>query len=403
MTSPVHDVVIIGGGILGMATAMALACEASARPRSVVIVEAADRPAAHQTGHNSGVIHSGLYYPPGSRKALNCVAGRAALLRFCAEYAIAHEICGKIVVATHVRELPALAELERRGLANGLLGLRRLRMEEIREHEPHAQGIAGLLVPQTGIVDYVAVTHAFARQVEAGSGELRLAERVVAATPHAAGIEVQTTRTSLRCRVLVNCGGLHADRVATLCGVDPELRIVPFRGEYYELTAARRHLVKNLIYPVPDPRLPFLGVHFTRRITGGIEAGPNAVLALKREGYHRLDVSPRDALEIATYSGTWRLARRYWRTGLAELHRSFRKRAFVAALRALIPELTPNDVHPAGSGVRAQALRRDGRLVDDFHIIERPRMIHVLNAPSPAATAAISIGEAIAARVRERL
>lgn len=395
-----HDVAIIGGGIVGMATAMALA----ERPRlSLIVLEAEARLAAHQTSHNSGVIHSGLYYRPGSLKARNCVEGREALYRFCAEHGIAHERCGKLVVATHPGELPALDELERRGRANGLGGLRRLAAEEIRQHEPHAAGIAGLLVPETGIVDYAAVTEAFAARVRGAGGTIETGARVRRVRRTADALVLETPRGAVECRCLVNCAGLHSDRVARLCGVGPGLAIVPFRGEYCELVAGRTHLVRNLIYPVPDPRFPFLGVHFTRMVHGGVEAGPNAVLALKREGYARASFSLSDVAQLAAYRGFWRMAARNWRMGLVEAWRSWSTAAFVASLRKLVPEIGAGDVRRAGAGVRAQALEPDGTLVDDFRIVERESMIHVLNAPSPAATASISIGRAIAAHAIERL
>ncbi|HWP46625.1 MAG TPA: L-2-hydroxyglutarate oxidase [Candidatus Limnocylindrales bacterium] len=388
-----YDIAIIGGGIIGMATAM----ELMSRPGlSLIVLEAEDRIAAHQTGNNSGVIHSGLYYKPGSLKARNCVEGREALYRFCKEYGIAHQRCGKVVVATHKRELPILEELERRGLANGLQGLRRLSPEEIREYEPHVVGIAGLLVQETGIVDYVQVTHKFADLVRAAGGEIQTRAKVYGVRRQPQGLLLETLRGEVRCRYLINCAGLQSDRVARMCGVNPHLQIIPFRGEYYELVPQRRYLIKNLVYPVPDPAFPFLGVHFTRMIHGGVEAGPNAVLAFKREGYRLTSFSLKDMLETVTYIGFWQMARRYWKTGIVELSRSLNKKAFVKALQKLVPELRPEDIRPAGAGVRAQAVEPNGLLVDDFRIVEAERMIHVLNAPSPAATASISIGKTIA-------
>ena len=387
------DVAVIGGGIVGMATAMAVL---SRRRVSLAVLEKEDHLAAHQTGNNSGVIHSGLYYKPGSLKARNCTAGREALHRFCAEHGIAAERCGKVVVATREEQLPVLEELRRRGEANGLEGLRRLTPEEIREVEPHAAGIAGLLVPQTGIVDYVQVTEAYAGEVRRSGGEVRLGADVRRIVRDGGTMVLETGAGELRCRSLINCAGLHSDRVARLAGVEPGVRIVPFRGEYFELAPERRHLVTNLIYPVPDPEFPFLGVHFTRMISGGVEAGPNAVLAFKREGYTRWSFSAGDLLDALSYGGFWHMAGRYWRMGLGEFWRSWNKGAFVRALRALLPEITARDLVPGGAGVRAQALDPDGRLVDDFRIVEAHRQVHVLNAPSPAATASISIGEAIA-------
>jgi len=393
MPEKTYDIAVVGGGIVGMATAMSVL----ARWRvSLVVLEKADRLAAHQTGNNSGVIHSGLYYTPGSLKALNCTTGREALYRFCAERGIPAERCGKVVVATREEQLPVLEELRRRGEANGLTGLRRLRPEEIREIEPHATGIAGLFVPQTGIVDYARVTEGYAVEVRRGGGEVLLGARVHGIAHDGRGLVLDTTAGEVRCRHLVNCAGLQSDRVARLAGVEPGVRIVPFRGEYYELVPERRHLARNLIYPVPDPEFPFLGVHFTRMIAGGVEAGPNAVLAFKREGYSRWSFSAGDLLDAFSYGGFWRMAGRYWRMGLGELWRSWNKGAFVRALQALMPEIAAADLAPGGAGVRAQALDPDGKLVDDFRIVEAERQIHVLNAPSPAATASISIGETIA-------
>jgi len=394
MSATRYDIAIIGGGIVGLATAMALT---SRSHRSLIVLEAEDRLAAHQSGHNSGVIHSGLYYKPGSLKARHCVEGREAMYRFCQEHGIPHERCGKLVVATCESELPALQELERRGTANGLRGLRKLRPEEIREYEPHASGIAGLLVQETGIVDYAQVTQAFADVVREAGGEVQPNARVLACHRTSDGLVLETTRGEIHGRHAINCGGLQSDRIARMCGVAPHIRIIPFRGEYYELVPERRYLVRNLIYPVPDPRFPFLGVHFTRTIHGGVEAGPNAVLAFKREGYRRSSFSLTDVLEMASYSGFWRMGRRYWKTGLDEFYRSWNQQAFVSALQRLIPELRYDDVRPAGAGVRAQAVEPTGQLVDDFRILQTERMIHVLNAPSPAATASISIGQTIAA------
>jgi L-2-hydroxyglutarate oxidase len=393
MNAQRYDVVIIGGGIVGLATAMTLK---TGSHTSLVVLEAEAHLAQHQTGHNSGVIHSGLYYKPGSLKARNCVTGREAMYRFCQEHGIAHERCGKVVVAIDPNELTALDELERRGVANGLQGLRRLGPEEIREYEPHTAGIAGLLVPETGIIDYKQVAQVYADIIRKEGGEIQTKAHVHGCRRYADELVLETSRGPVHCRYLVNCAGLHADDVARLCGVDPQLQIVPFRGEYYELVPERQFLVKNLIYPVPDPRFPFLGVHFTRMIHGGVEAGPNAVLAFKREGYRWEDFSPRDTLKMVSYPGFWKMVSKYWKMGLGEMYRSLSREAFVKALQKLIPELRMPDVHPAGSGVRAQAVAPDGALVDDFRIVETERMVHVLNAPSPGATASISIGKTIA-------
>jgi (S)-2-hydroxyglutarate dehydrogenase len=391
------DVAVIGGGIVGCATAMALAQGA---PLSLIVLEAESRLAAHQTGNNSGVIHSGLYYKPGSLKAVNCTRGREALYRFCATHGIAHERCGKVVVATRPEEVPRLDDLERRGRANGLTEIRRLNAAEIREYEPHCAGIDGLWVPYTGIVDYTGVTEAYARIVRERGGEVRTSARVTHLRRDGGAFVLETASGPVRCRSLINCAGLQSDRVARHCGIEPGLQIVPFRGEYYEIVPAKQHLVHNLIYPVPDPAFPFLGVHFTRMVKGGIEAGPNAVLALRREGYRKNAVSPRDVLTYTTYGGFWRMAARHWRMGFGEMYRSLSKRAFVTALQRLLPDLQTADVHPGGAGVRAQALEPSGKLADDFRIVEAERMIHVLNAPSPAATASIAIGETIAGLAR---
>ncbi len=393
--SPVVDVAVVGGGIVGVATALRLSSSPGTR---VVVLEAEDRLAAHQTGHNSGVIHSGLYYRPGSLKATLCAEGRETLVRFCSAEGVAFDRCGKVVVATRPEELPALETLERRGAANGLGNLARLRPEEIRAFEPHVAGIAGLRVEETGIVDYGAVTEAFARLVRAAGHEVRTGARMTAVRRETGGLVLETSVGAVHARHLVNCAGLHSDRVARLSGVEPGLRIIPFRGEYYEVIPERRHLVRNLVYPVPDPRFPFLGVHFTRMILGGVEAGPNAVLAFRREGYSRFSLSVPDVLGYLAYGGFWRMALKFWRMGMTEMARSFSKALFVRALQGLVPEIRGGDVHRSGAGVRAQALAPDGQLVDDFRIVDAERMVHVLNAPSPAATASLAIGRAIAFR-----
>jgi L-2-hydroxyglutarate oxidase len=398
LTGRPYDVAIIGGGIVGLATAHALLTE---NDLSLVLLEAEATLAAHQTGHNSGVIHSGLYYKPGSLKAQNCTAGREDMYRFCEKYNIKHERCGKIVVATEPGEIPALDNLESRGRANGLTGIRRLGPEQIKEHEPYVTGLAGLLVPETGIVDYKGVANAMGRLIEERGGLIRKQARFRSFRRLGSEMVLGTTQGDVVCRHLINCGGLQSDRVARLCGVDPGLQIIPFRGEYYELTPQAKHLVRNLIYPVPDPRFPFLGVHFTRCVNGMTEAGPNAVLALRREGYGRLSFSPRDTLQLLAYSGFWRMAWKYAGTGMKEVYRSFSKKAFLRALQRLIADLKYEDIHPAGSGVRAQAVDPSGALVDDFRFVQAEGMIHVLNAPSPAATASLSIGRAIAAKARE--
>lgn len=364
-------IAIVGGGIVGLATAWAL------RDLRPVVFEKERSVGRHQTGHNSGVIHSGIYYKPGSYKAKLCVDGADRMRRFCREHSIPHEICGKVIVATDPSELPRLEELHRRGTANGV-AVERISPERLKEIEPHARGIAALHVPGTGIVDYVAVARTLASAVEVRTG-----------------IRVEST-SQLRAKLVINCAGLHSDRLAR-----SRTKIVPFRGEYYELH--RTSLVKGLIYPVPDPAFPFLGVHFTRMVGGGVEAGPNAVLAFRREGYRWGDFSLRDTLETLGYRGFRRLARKHWRMGLMEIWRSWSKPAFVRALQRLVPEVRSEDLVPAGAGVRAQALDPEGSLVEDFRIEERPGEIHVLNAPSPAATASLAIGEHIARIARAQL
>jgi L-2-hydroxyglutarate oxidase len=389
------DVIVIGGGVVGLATALSLTEKHHQR---VIVVEAEDRLAAHQTGHNSGVIHSGLYYKPGSLKAQLCRAGLDALYRFCAEEAVPHRRCGKLVVATRTGELPRLDTLAERGRANGV-AVHRLEADQLKEHEPQVTGLAGLWVEETGVVSYPVVVEAMARRVTRQGGEIRTSSRVTGLRRDGAGIVVETTGGSLRGTRLVNCAGLQCDRVARLAGVEPGVRIVPFRGEYYVLRPERAALVRGLIYPVPDPTLPFLGVHFTRGIDDVVEAGPNAVLAFRREGYSWSDVSFRDMADWATFPGFWRMARAQWRNGLDEMHRSLSRARFLRSLQGLLPALTDSDIQPGGSGVRAQAVDRSGRLLDDFHLQVVPGMVHVLNAPSPAATASLAIGETVADRV----
>ena len=399
-SSKCYDIAIIGGGIVGTSTALNLL---KLKNLSLIIIEAEEKLAAHQTGNNSGVIHSGLYYKPGSLKAKNCIAGREMMYRFCEENNIKHEHCGKVVVATTNDEIPALDELERRGKANGLTGMKRLSKEEIKEYEPYAAGIAGLYVPETGITDYTQVTETYAKIISDSGGEIRTRYKFLSSIKVGTEIILQTSNGEVRTKFLVNCGGLQSDRIAKLCGVEPGLQIVPFRGEYYKIKKDKEYFVKNLIYPVPDPKFPFLGVHFTRMINGGIEAGPNAVLAFKREGYSHKNFSPKDVLQMVSYNGFWKMAAKHYMMGMHEFYRSLSKAAFVKALQKLIPDIEYDDVHPEGAGVRAQALEPDGKLVDDFRFVEAEKMIHVLNAPSPAATASLSIGKTIAEKIVSRL
>jgi L-2-hydroxyglutarate oxidase len=394
MASDRDRTVIVGGGIVGIATALALA-ERGHRP---LVLEAEDGLARHQTGHNSGVIHSGLYYKPGSLKARMCRAGLEAMYRFCAEEGVPTRRCGKLVVAVRADELPRLATLEERGHANGVT-LRRLEPEEIKEREPEVVGLAGLWIDETGVVDYSQVTEAMARRVVRLGGEVRTGHRVESIGRDRTELVLATTRGEVRAARLVNCAGLQSDRIARLAGLQPGVRIVPFRGEYYVLRAERRNLVRGLIYPVPDPALPFLGVHFTRGIDDVVEAGPNAVLALRREGYSWGDVSIRDIADWAAFPGFWRMARAQWRNGVGEIRRSLSRARFLKSLQALMPALTDDDIERGGSGVRAQAVGTDGRLIDDFFIQSAPGMLHVLNAPSPAATASLAIGREVADRL----
>jgi L-2-hydroxyglutarate oxidase len=402
MTEPrVYDIAIIGAGIIGLATAFKLSQKGK---QKIIVIDTEKEIAKHQTGNNSGVIHSGLYYTPGSLKAQNCVDGRNAMYVFCETNEIRHERCGKVVVATNKKETQSLNNLYKRGVENNLKGLRRLSADELHEYEPNVRGVAGLLVPETGIVDYKDVCKAYVYHIKNAGNEISLGTKFInlhkkvspGNSQRRENLILETSSGDIHAKNIINCGGLYSDRIAKLCGINPKLKIVPFRGEYYELVPEKHHLVNNLIYPVPDPSFPFLGVHFTRMIYGGVEAGPNAVLAFKREGYSKSDFNIKDALETLTYPGFLLLAARFWYTGFGEFYRSYSKKAFVKALQKLMPDLGEKDVVSAGAGVRAQALRPNGKLVDDFHIEQAENMIHVLNAPSPAATASLSIGETIA-------
>jgi L-2-hydroxyglutarate oxidase len=392
-----YDLTIIGGGILGLATALKLG---AAHPNiRLLILEKEAEIARHQTGNNSGVIHSGLYYRPGSLKASLCVAGRRELMGFCDRNSVPYEICGKVVVATGTEELPRLDELHRRGIANGLQGLEIIGPERLKEIEPHATGIKGLYVPETGIVDYRKVAAAYAEKVRDANGDIRLSQRVVGILDRPDEIVLQTSGGDYRTKYLINCCGLQSDLVAKMmpasAGDQEEHRIIPFRGEYYKLAPGRECLVHNLIYPVPDPTFPFLGVHFTRMARGGVEAGPNAVFAYAREGYRHTDINPGDLWRTVSFKGFWAMTGKYWRTGFGELYRSLSKKAFVRALQKLLPEIRESDLVPGGAGVRAQAVSASGALVDDFVIKQNKNAIHVLNAPSPGATASLAIGRQI--------
>jgi L-2-hydroxyglutarate oxidase len=390
------DYAIIGGGIIGLSIAWAIL----ERDRSVrvCVLEKENGWARHQTGRNSGVIHSGIYYKPGSLKATLCQQGNRRIVKFCDTYGIRYEVCGKVIVATEPSELPRLDALYKRGLANGLVA-QKLTASEVRDIEPHVSCLAGIHVPSTGIVDFRGICLKLVDLIAERGGELRLGTRVMAIRRQSVESVLETSTNPLTARCVVNCAGLQSDRVARLAGTKPFARIIPFRGEYYELRLERRYLVRNLVYPVPDPNFPFLGVHFTRMIDGSVHAGPNAVLSLKREGYHRTSFGVRDFVETVSYPGFWRLAAKHARSGLEEVYRSFCKPAFVRRLRNLVPEIREEDLLPAESGVRAQAVYPDGTLVDDFLIIKTERTVHVCNAPSPAATASLEIGRYVVDRL----
>lgn len=387
------DLAVIGGGIVGLSVAL----EAVQRFPSlrVGVVEKEAAVARHQTGHNSGVIHSGVYYKPGSLKAKNCVAGAAAMVRFCQDHGIPYEICGKVIVATGQSELAGLNELLQRGIANGVPSIETIGPERLRELEPHCRGIAALHIPGTGIVDYGVVAGKYAEIIRSKGGQVLTDCEVRTIKRSSRGIILETKRGTVEAAWAVNCAGLHSDRIVRLAGDDSGLTIIPFRGEYYELLPEKEDLVNNLIYPVADPRFPFLGVHFTRRIHAGVEVGPNAVLAFKREGYRKTDFNMRDTFEAISFPGFWRMASKYWSSGMAEYYRSLNKRAFTTALQKLVPEVQSSDLKPGGAGVRAQAVDSNGRLLDDFSIIRSERMIHVCNVPSPAATASLVIGKQV--------
>lgn len=393
MTDSRYNIIIIGGGVVGLGVAL----EITRRfPRlRLLVLEKESGVAQHQSGHNSGVIHSGIYYKPGSMKARLCVAGASAMVEFCREHGVAHQVCGKAIVATRADELPRLAQLLERGKANGLGGLRLIGPEELREIEPYATGLQALVVPSTGVTDYAKVGEKYAEMISAPGGTILTSAPATGIRRLADEIVVETPRGAFSTTSLINCAGLYSDRIARMAGDDPGVMIVPFRGEYYDLIPERAALVRALIYPVPDPRFPFLGVHFTRRITGRVDAGPNAVLALAREGYRHTDINVRDLAASLAFAGFWRMARQHWRHGMEEWQRSLSKGAFVRALQQLLPEIGESDLVPGGSGVRAQALRRDGTLVDDFQFVPSRKMLHVINVPSPAATASLMIGKTI--------
>lgn len=398
-----YDIIVIGGGIVGLATALRIKEQ---RPTlRLLLLEKERGVAKHQTGHNSGVIHSGLYYKPGSLKATNCIRGYQMLLDFCNREGVPYDLCGKVVVATNESQKPLLKNLYDRGMQNGLLQNRMITATEIREIEPHVKGIQGIWVPYTGIINYTAVSEKYAECLQKLDGEIRFGEKVTEIKNLNTHSEVvSATGQVFETRLVVNCAGLYSDKVAQL--TQPEnikVRIIPFRGEYYEIRPEKHHLVKNLIYPVPDPNFPFLGVHFTRMIEGGVEAGPNAVFAFKREGYKKTDVNFPELFEALAWPGFRKVATKYWKTGMGEYYRSFSKGAFTKALQELIPEIQREDLVPGGAGVRAQACDYDGGLLDDFSIVENKGAINVCNAPSPAATSSLSIGQTVSERVLARM
>ena len=386
---------------MGLATALNLL---EKRPGiRLLLIEKESSVAAHQTGHNSGVIHSGLYYKPGSLKARNCIEGYHKLLDFCQKYGIEHEICGKIVVATTEEQVPLMQNLYDRGLQNGLTGLEILTPEQLREIEPHVAGVKGIKVPQTGIINYKQVSEKYADLIREKGGEIRLGEKVSSVSERQGLSNVVTDKGSYETTLVINCAGLYSDKVAQLTEKEEiKVRIIPFRGEYYEIKPEKQYLVRHLIYPVPDPNFPFLGVHFTRMIGGGIEAGPNAVLAFKREGYRKTDFNFNELKDTLAWPGFRKVAARYWKTGMGEYYRSFSKSAFTTALQALIPELRKEDLVPGGAGVRAQACDYSGGLLDDFAILENPQAINVCNAPSPAATSSLAIGDTVSGLALKR-
>ncbi len=392
------DIAIIGGGIVGLSTGMSLTQQ---HPHlRIVVIEKESDWAQHQTGRNSGVIHSGIYYQPNSYKARFAREGNQAIIDFCEEHGIQYEVCGKVIVAVDEAELLLMDNLYERGLANHLR-VRKMGREELREIEPHVNGIGAIHVQDCGIVDYSKVARAFKNIVARNGGELRLSTKVENIAEREDSVTIETNNGTIHARYVINCAGLHSDRIASMVGLQTRMQIVPFRGEYYELIKEKEHLVKHLIYPVPNPNFPFLGVHFTRMMNGGIHAGPNAVLAFKREGYSKTDMNAKDLLEVLTYLGFWKMAIPNMKEGLHEMIRSFSKKAFLKSLQRLIPDIEKNDIIPSSAGVRAQALKRDGSLVDDFAIFESKRSIHVCNAPSPAATASIMIGREIVKRIPE--
>lgn len=396
------DVIVIGGGIVGLATAYQI--KSKSPETSVTVLEKEASVAKHQTGNNSGVIHSGLYYKPGSLKALNCIKGYNLLLDFCQKEDIPYDLCGKIVVATDESEVAYLDVLKQRGQENGLDGLISLNSKAaLQEYEPHVNGVKGIYVPQTGIIDYTAVCEKLRDKLTESGVDIVFGSRVLSVKNGTDERVVESTTGSYSAKVIVNCAGLYSDKVAQMTPTKPDLKIVPFRGEYYELKEESKHLVKNLIYPVPDPNFPFLGVHFTRMMNGGVEAGPNAVLAFAREGYKKSIINFPELAETLMWPGFQKVAAKYWKTGFGEMYRSFSKAAFVKALQKLMPEIKESDLKPGGAGIRAQACDRDGGLLDDFRIYQDEHFVNVCNAPSPAATSSLAIGDEVSNHVIQKV
>ena len=395
-----QDVIVIGGGIVGLATALKITQKK--HDIKLLLLEKESDLSAHQTGNNSGVIHSGIYYKPGSMKAINCKNGYTQLIEFCDKENIKYDLCGKVIVATEKNQLPALETLLERGNQNGLKGIKNISKDELNEIEPHVLGIQGIQVPETGIIDYKDVSLKYAENIQQASGVIQTNEKVIKITPQKDSVVVETSKGTHECKLLVNCAGLYSDKVAKMTGQEIDVKIIPFRGEYFKLKKERHHLVNNLIYPVPDPAFPFLGVHFTRMIDGGVEAGPNAVLAFAREGYKKLHINFPELAETLLWPGFQKVASKYWATGFGEMYRSFSKSAFTKALKKLIPEIQKNDLEHGGAGIRAQACHRNGELIDDFLIYENKHAVNVCNAPSPAATSSLAIGDTVSDLVLKR-
>lgn len=394
-----HDVIIVGAGIVGLSSAWKLARKYP--DINITVLEKEDHVAAHQTGNNSGVIHSGIYYKPNSYRARNCVDGRHQLVDFCEEHGVDYEICGKVIVATSEEEIPRMEKIYHTGTVNGIEGIRIIDADEIREVEPYVRGLKAIHVPCSGIVDFTGMCEKLRELLEARGQQVLLGQEVRDVHRRNGDLEVRTGSDTFRSKYLVNCAGLHSDRVAESAGISTDVQIVPFRGEYYELKEHARHMVNGLVYPIPDPDFPFLGVHFTKMVLGGVECGPNAVLAFKREGYTRTSFDLEDTIETVNFPGFWKLASRHWRKGMDELYRSFSKRAFVRGLQKLIPSIEAKDLEAAPAGVRAMAMLPDGEILDDFRFEQTRREIHVLNAPSPAATAGLAIGDEIVRRAQQ--